>query len=128
MRRSHHRPQVSGLASQRACLAALDALRQASFTQYRWCLRLRASGWNMSLQHRHLREAVELIGRRKMHRQPTAFSHRLGRKSSPRPPHEEDREEDPEEDAGRRVFLEVFEEDPTQAPSDVQVAHFIGFL
>ena len=25
-------------------------------------------------------------------------------------------------------MLEAFEEDPTQAPSDVQVAHFIGFL
>jgi hypothetical protein len=33
-----------------------------------------------------------------------------------------------EEDAGRRVLLEAFEEDLTQAPSDVQVAHFIGFL
>ncbi|MCX6878603.1 MAG: hypothetical protein NTW21_33030, partial [Verrucomicrobia bacterium] len=36
-------------------------------------------------------------------------------------------EEDREEDAGRRVLLEAFEEDLTQAPSDVQVAHFIGF-
>jgi len=77
----------------------------------------------MSLQHKHLREAVELIGDLKMHRQQRASSHRFGRKSSP-PPHEEDREED----ARRRVLLEAFEEDPTQAPSDVQVAHFIGFL
>jgi hypothetical protein len=77
----------------------------------------------MSLQHRHLREAVELIGGRKMHRRQRASSHRFGRKSTPAPP-----EEDPEEDAGRRVLLEAFEEDPTQVPSDVQVAHFIGFL
>lgn len=37
-------------------------------------------------------------------------------------------EEDRQEDAGRRVFLEVSEEDSTQAPSDVQGAHFNGFL
>jgi hypothetical protein len=77
----------------------------------------------MSLQHKHLREAVELIGGRKMHRQ-QPFPATVSEENPPRPPHEEDLEED----AGRRVLLEVFEEDPTQAPSDVQVAHFIGFL
>jgi hypothetical protein len=58
----------------------------------------------------------------------TRFQPPFRKKILPPAPHEEDGEEDPEEDAGRRVFLEVFEEDPTQAPSDVQVAHFIGFL
>ena len=48
----------------------------------------------------------------------------VSEENPPRPPPEED----PEEDAGRRVLLEAFEEDLTQAPSDVQVAHFIGFL
>ena len=37
---------------------------------------------------------------------------------SPPHPHEEDREED----AGRRVLLEVLEEDPTQAVSEVHTA------
>jgi hypothetical protein len=69
---SRKQSQFSGLASQRACLAALDALRQTSFEQYCWCLRLRASGWNFSLQHRHLRAVAALISRRKMHRQAPA--------------------------------------------------------
>jgi hypothetical protein len=66
---------------------------------------------------------VELIGDPEKHSQAPASSHRFGGKSTPPPP-----EEDPEEDAGRTVLLEAFEEDLTQAPSDVQVAHFIGFL
>jgi hypothetical protein len=45
----------------------------------------------------------------------------FGQAHPPPRPHEEEREED----AGRRVLLEALEEDPTQAPSDVQTARII---
>jgi len=56
-----------------------------------------------------------------MHRCHTASRRCPGRKPSPRTP----LEEEGEEDAGRRDLLEAFEEDPTQALSDVQTAQII---
>jgi hypothetical protein len=75
------------------------------------------------LQHRHLRAAEELIGRRKMPvRQPRPDSVRTsslrpGAPPAPRP--------EREEDGGRRVLLEAPEEDPARSPPDVQTARFI---
>jgi hypothetical protein len=45
----------------------------------------------------------------------------LGKKILPPPPLEEEWEED----VGRRILIEVLEEDPTQAPSDVHIAQII---
>ena len=50
------------MASQRAWLAALLALRQAGVEQYRWWRRLRGSGRNSCPQFRHLRRLRFIIG------------------------------------------------------------------